>query len=55
MICKELRKDGFDLADGRYRELKPILDEVISVINIVHRLEKGIATNLFFLCIEIAC
>ena len=28
MIYKELRKDGFDLADGRYRELKPILDEV---------------------------
>ncbi|CAN1294155.1 Kelch domain-containing protein 4 [Linum perenne] len=25
---KELRKDGFDLAEGRYRELKPILDEL---------------------------
>lgn len=25
---KELRKDGFDLADGRYRELRPVLDEV---------------------------
>lgn len=25
---KELRKDGFDLADGRYRELKPVLDEL---------------------------
>ncbi|OMP04824.1 Kelch repeat type 2 [Corchorus olitorius] len=24
---KELRKDGFDLADSRYRELKPLLDE----------------------------
>lgn len=25
---KELRKDGFDLAEGRYRELKPVLDEL---------------------------
>ncbi|KAJ3675468.1 hypothetical protein LUZ60_004510 [Juncus effusus] len=25
---KELRKDGFDLAEVRYRELKPILDEL---------------------------
>ncbi|KAG0583546.1 hypothetical protein KC19_3G145600 [Ceratodon purpureus] len=25
---KELRKDGFDLADGRYRELRPVLDEL---------------------------
>lgn len=25
---KELRKDGFDLAEGRYRELRPVLDEV---------------------------
>ncbi|CAH9118258.1 unnamed protein product [Cuscuta europaea] len=25
---KELRKDGFDLAKSRYRELKPILDEL---------------------------
>ncbi|EHA8586412.1 putative protein WVD2-like 7 [Cocos nucifera] len=25
---KELRKDGFDLAEARYKELKPILDEV---------------------------
>ncbi|OMO99069.1 Kelch repeat type 2, partial [Corchorus capsularis] len=25
---KELRKDGFDLADSRYRELKPLLDEL---------------------------
>ncbi|KAF5204533.1 Kelch domain-containing protein [Thalictrum thalictroides] len=25
---KELRKDGFDLADARYKELKPILDEL---------------------------
>ncbi|KAG2678643.1 hypothetical protein I3760_11G011700 [Carya illinoinensis] len=25
---KELRKDGFDLADARFRELKPILDEL---------------------------
>lgn len=25
---QELRKDGFDLAESRYRELKPILDEV---------------------------
>ncbi|XP_076939472.1 uncharacterized protein LOC143608264, partial [Bidens hawaiensis] len=24
---KELRKDGFDLAESRYKELKPILDE----------------------------
>ncbi|KAK1293785.1 hypothetical protein QJS10_CPA16g00285 [Acorus calamus] len=27
---KELRKDGFDLAEVRYKELKPILDEVNS-------------------------
>ncbi|KAJ0536605.1 putative kelch-type beta propeller [Helianthus annuus] len=25
---KELRKDGFDLAESRYKELKPILDEL---------------------------
>lgn len=25
---QELRKDGFDLAETRYKELKPILDEV---------------------------
>lgn len=25
---KELRKDGFDLAEARYRELRPILDEL---------------------------
>lgn len=25
---KELRKDGFDLAEARYRELKPLLDEL---------------------------
>ncbi|KAJ7535231.1 hypothetical protein O6H91_12G023500 [Diphasiastrum complanatum] len=25
---KELRKDGFDLAESRYRELRPILDEL---------------------------
>ncbi|KAI3783324.1 hypothetical protein L1987_42402 [Smallanthus sonchifolius] len=24
----ELRKDGFDLAESRYKELKPILDEI---------------------------
>uniref|UniRef100_A0A453C8V3 DUF4110 domain-containing protein n=1 Tax=Aegilops tauschii subsp. strangulata TaxID=200361 RepID=A0A453C8V3_AEGTS len=24
---KELRKDGFDLAETRFKELKPILDE----------------------------
>ena len=49
MICKELRKDGFDLADGRYRELKPILDEVITVIHVVNRLESRIATDHFFM------
>lgn len=26
---QELRKDGFDLAEARYKELKPVLDEVI--------------------------
>lgn len=26
---QELRKDGFDLAETRYKELKPILDEVL--------------------------
>ncbi|XBI56715.1 hypothetical protein VPH35_038252 [Triticum aestivum] len=25
---KELRKDGFDLAETRFKELKPILDEL---------------------------
>lgn len=29
LALQELRKDGFDLAVVRYRELKPILDEVI--------------------------
>ena len=29
LALQELRKDGFDLAEARYRELKPILDEVI--------------------------
>ena len=29
LLSQELRKDGFDLAEARYRELKPILDEVI--------------------------
>ena len=28
MIYKELHMDGFDVVDGRYRELKPIVDEV---------------------------
>lgn len=28
-LLQELRRDGFDLALVRYRELKPILDEVI--------------------------
>lgn len=28
MLMQELRKDGFDLAESRYKELKPILDEV---------------------------
>lgn len=28
MATQELRKDGFDLAVSRYKELKPILDEV---------------------------
>lgn len=27
-FIQELRKDGFDLAESRYRELKPLLDEV---------------------------
>lgn len=29
LASQELRKDGFDLAEARYKELKPILDEVI--------------------------
>lgn len=28
LALQELRKDGFDLAKTRYKELKPILDEV---------------------------
>lgn len=28
LASQELRKDGFDLAEARYTELKPILDEV---------------------------
>lgn len=28
LTFQELRKDGFDLADARYKELKPLLDEV---------------------------
>ena len=32
LALQELRKDGFDLAESRYKELKPILDEVIFFI-----------------------
>ena len=49
VIYEELRKDGFDLVDGRYKELKPIMDELTTVINVctVHILESGIDTNHF--------
>jgi hypothetical protein len=40
-FCKELRKDGFDLAEGRYRELKPVLDEVIIAINVNPNIKIG--------------
>ena len=49
LIYEELRKDGFDLVDGGYKELKPIMDELTTVINVctVHILESGIDTNHF--------
>ncbi|XP_010248815.1 PREDICTED: kelch domain-containing protein 4 [Nelumbo nucifera] len=36
---KELRKDGFDLAEARYRELKPILDE-LSILEAEQKAEE---------------
>lgn len=44
---KELRKDGFDLAEARYKELKPILDE-LSVLEAEQKAEEdeGAATSL---------
>ncbi|EPS63666.1 hypothetical protein M569_11109, partial [Genlisea aurea] len=36
---KELRRDGFDLAEGRYRELKPVLDE-LGVLEAEQRAEE---------------
>ncbi|KAF8378164.1 hypothetical protein HHK36_029501 [Tetracentron sinense] len=37
---KELRKDGFDLAEGRYKELKPILDE-LAVLEVEQKAEEA--------------
>ncbi|CAM8924010.1 unnamed protein product [Rhodiola kirilowii] len=44
---KELRKDGFDLAEARYKELKPILDE-LSILEAEQKAEEdeGAATSL---------
>ncbi|CAL9100023.1 Kelch domain-containing protein [Musa troglodytarum] len=36
---KELRKDGFDLADARFKELKPILDE-LAILEAEQRAEE---------------
>lgn len=36
---QELRKDGFDLAEARYKELKPILDEVTFALNFAQLLD----------------
>uniref|UniRef100_A0A7N0RII9 DUF4110 domain-containing protein n=1 Tax=Kalanchoe fedtschenkoi TaxID=63787 RepID=A0A7N0RII9_KALFE len=44
---KELRKDGFDLAEARYKELKPILDELV-VLEAEQKAEEdeGAATSV---------
>lgn len=44
---KELRKDGFDLAEARYRELKPILDE-LAILEVEQKAEEaeGVETSM---------
>ncbi|KAK9278334.1 hypothetical protein L1049_027899 [Liquidambar formosana] len=44
---KELRKDGFDLAEARYKELKPILDE-LAILEVEQKAEEdeGAETSL---------
>lgn len=44
---KELRKDGFDLAEARYRELKPILDE-LAILEAEQKAEEaeGVETSM---------
>ncbi|KAA8540720.1 hypothetical protein F0562_024361 [Nyssa sinensis] len=37
---KELRKDGFDLAEARYKELKPILDE-LAILEVEQKAEEA--------------
>ncbi|GMH07996.1 hypothetical protein Nepgr_009836 [Nepenthes gracilis] len=41
---KELRKDGFDLAEARYRELKPILDE-LAILEAEQRAEEQLVAE----------
>ncbi|RWR96935.1 kelch domain-containing protein 4 [Cinnamomum micranthum f. kanehirae] len=41
---KELRKDGFDLAEARFRELKPILDE-LAVLEAEQKAEEAEAAE----------
>ncbi|KAF8715127.1 hypothetical protein HU200_027681 [Digitaria exilis] len=40
----ELRKDGFDLAETRYKELKPILDELCNIcwLTFVHHVQLAV-------------
>lgn len=68
---QELRKDGFDLAEARFRELKPILDEVIlhfnmnsimvlkPCIDISHKktgiIKNGSCLYMFSSCIAVGC
>ncbi|RVW59129.1 Kelch domain-containing protein 4 [Vitis vinifera] len=44
---QELRKDGFDLAEARYRELKPILDE-LAILEAEQKAEEaeGVETSM---------
>ncbi|KAJ9678018.1 hypothetical protein PVL29_022795 [Vitis rotundifolia] len=44
---QELRKDGFDLAEARYRELKPILDE-LAILEAEQKAEEaeGLETSM---------
>lgn len=59
---QELRKDGFDLAVIRYRELKPILDEVILLLSLVRwvyvhslpELAQGLNNFLVVLALQLA-
>lgn len=59
LIGQELRKDGFDLAEARYKELKPILDEVCLTVwaylwNITC-IEFVLTMSSLAMCIAVGC